>query len=99
MAKLYISEYQFMGANGYGESQIQREPSLVDQVVDFSGGAAASAAFSASTTYVRIWSDVDCCIKFGTAPVATVSNRPITAKVAEFCGVTPGSKVSAVTLA
>jgi hypothetical protein len=97
MARLFISEYQFMGANDYDEAQIAREPSLVDQVVDFSGGATASAAFSANTNYIRIWSDIDCCVKFGTSPVATTANRPITAKVAESCGVTPGAKVSAIT--
>lgn len=99
MAKLYISEYQFMGANGYDASQIPREPSLADQVVDFTAGATQSAAFSAATTYISIWSDVDCCVMFGSNPTATTSKRPVAAKTREACGVRPGDKVSVITLA
>jgi hypothetical protein len=98
MAKLYISEFQFMGANTYDESSIARQPSLVNQTVDFSGGAAASAAFSANTTYIRVWSDTQCCMKFGAAPVATTTDTPMAPSQPEYFGVTPAQKLSAVIL-
>src|SRR6185503_15446290 len=98
MAKLYISEFQFMGANGYDGASMARQPPLVNQVVDFTAGVAASAAFSASTTFVRVWSDAQCCVKYGTAPTATVNDMPMAASQPEYCGVTPGQKVSAIIL-
>lgn len=98
MAKIYISEFQFMGANGYDQADIARQPAILTQVVDFTAGATASAAFSAATTFVRAWSDTKCCLKFGTAPVATTSDMPLSLGVSETFGVAPGQKLSAITL-
>lgn len=99
MAKLYISEFQFMGANDYGALPIARQPAVANQApVDFTGVAAPSAAFGGNTTVVRVWSDTKCCVRFGASPTATVADMPLAANTTEYFGVTPGQKVSAIVL-
>lgn len=45
---------------------------------------------------VRVWSDQDCWVAFGTSAVATANDMPMTAKLPEFFDVTPGDRVSAI---
>lgn len=94
-SKLFISEY---GVLGGPQPQAQAaEPALVDQVVDFSGGATASSAFSTSTKYVRLQCDTRCAIRVSTAgTAATTSNKPLAADAPEYFGVQPGDKVSVI---
>lgn len=68
----------------------------VDQVVAYTGTAAASAAFNIITTAVRVQSSSDCFITFGAAPVATNAKIPLAANTAEYFAVSPGAKVSAI---
>lgn len=98
MAKVYIGEVEFMGAGGYDQAPIARLPFLVDQVIDFTSGATPSAAFSSATTYIRIWSDTQCCITYGATPVATTTKTPMSAFAPEYFGVAPGSKISVIAL-
>jgi hypothetical protein len=67
-----------------------------DQVVAYTGTAAASAAFGAVTTCVRLYSTTNCFVAFGAAPVAVVTNMPLYANSPEYFMVQPGSKVSAI---
>lgn len=101
MAKLYISEFRFMGSNSYGESQMSREGSgTVHQTpVDFSGGEDQSAAFADTTQYVEIWADSDCLYAVGTDPDASTGGTPLTAKTSKAFGVTAGNKISVAPLA
>lgn len=96
VSKLYVSEYsgtQFQGGNVTSPPQ----ELSTDQVVDFSGGVTASAAFKNNTNLIRLQSDSICSFAFGTAPVATTSNKRLAAGISEFYGVQPGWKVSAIT--
>ena len=96
--KLYIREYSALGTQKQGDSpQIGAEPAQVDQVIDFSGGVTSSAAFAGSTRFVRLWCDVQCSVKFGTAPTAANTNAPLSAGSAEYFGVTSGDRVSVIT--
>ena len=103
MTKLYISEYaRVTQASGPGNAALQapEEPPLATQVVDFTAGAAQSAAFNAKTRFVRVHADAICSVKFGAAPTATVNDPRFAAGQTELRGV-PGdgsaAKVSAIT--
>ncbi|MFK4647217.1 hypothetical protein ABIF96_005791 [Bradyrhizobium ottawaense] len=99
MAKLYITEFADIAQTVRGAAQVGQEPSNGTQVVDYSGGAAASNAFAATTTYVRIHTDAICSIHFSTAgTAATTSNRRLPADTTEYFGVPVGQsyKVSAI---
>lgn len=98
MSKLYISEFENPGgAAGFPFPVASEFGNTTDQEpVDYSGGAAASAAFAATTTLVRIHTDAVCSIKFGTAPTATTSNRRMAAGQTEYYFVRKNDKVSAV---
>lgn len=97
MANLYITEYAaiaFLG--GAGGVLVPREPPVAEQKVDFSGGAAASAAFNSSTRFIRISSDAVCSVLVGSNPTATTSSGRLAAGVNEYRSVTAGHKISAI---
>jgi hypothetical protein len=103
MTKLYVSEYARMTqASGPGNAVVQapEEPPLAVQVVDFTAGAAQSAAFNAKTRFVRLHADAICSVKFAANPTATVNDPRLAAGLTELFGIAPdgsAAKVSAIT--
>lgn len=97
MAKLYVSEYPGAVALEAGRrayvAGVGQEPALVVQAVTFTT-ATASSAFGAATTMVRVVSDADCRVAFGSAPTATANSAFLPSKVPEYFAVSPGHKVS-----
>jgi len=102
MSKLYISEYARMTqASGPGNAVIQapEEPPIASQVVDFTSGAAQSAAFNAKTRFLRLHTDAICSVKFAANPTATVNDARLAAGQTELRGIPAdgsASKVSAI---
>jgi hypothetical protein len=99
MAKLYITEYQILAPIEGSTALIPKETPAAEQVVDFTAGATASAAFNKATTFVRIHTDSICSVLFGTAPVASATaNQRLTAGTTQWHGVPPNGsyKVSAI---
>lgn len=103
MAKLYITEYSQVGVDSVGRGQTApQQPHLATQVVDFTAGAAASAAFNNDTRLVRIHTDAICSYKFGTAPTAATTDARMAAGQTEYhvvgtpSGGAGGLKVSAI---
>jgi hypothetical protein len=95
--KAFISEYAALGTARGDIPQIAQEPALTDQTpVDFSGGAAQSAAFGSGTKFIRILCDTRCAVLFGANPTATTNNKPLVAGSAEYFGVLAGQKVSVI---
>lgn len=95
-AKLYISEYAQVGVARGEVAQIAREPSFVEQAVDFTAGVTQSAAFGSATTFVRIMCDTRCSVRFGSNPTATTSHKALAADAPEYFGVNAGDKVSVI---
>lgn len=96
-SQCFISEYSRLGITIAGvQPPISSEPSITDQAVDFSGGATQSAAFSATTYFIRVWCDAQASLAFGSNPTATTANMPIGAGAPEYFGVNPAQKMSAV---
>lgn len=98
MAKLYITEYNEIGLQLKLAYAIQAalEPALVDQTPVAIGSEAKSAAFGATTTFVRLHADAICSVKFGASPTATTNNRRMAADQTEYFAVVPGQKVSVI---
>lgn len=95
--KIFISEYAGppQGPNG-SIIMCGSEPSVATQTIDISGGVAASAAFNAKTTFIRLHTNSIISFAFGAAPTATTSGPRMAASATEFFGVVPGQKVSAI---
>ena len=64
--------------------------------VSASGTSAQSAAFAASIYFVRIVSDEDCFIEFGSNPTSTTSKIFLPSKDVEYFKVSPGEKVAVI---
>jgi len=83
-ALCYVSEYQVAASQDGRAVNVALETSIDQTPVNFGGGATSSAAFNSNTNFVRIWCDVQCSIKFGTAPTATNANKPLSAGAPEY---------------
>lgn len=71
-------------------------PELNPQVRSISGTTAQSAAFAANAKTVRVCSDADCFIAFGSNPTATTSSIYLPAKVPQVFGIVGGWKVAVI---
>jgi hypothetical protein len=86
MTKLYVQEYDGLGRTEQSDSVAvpSIDAATVDQVVDYTAGAASSLPFAATTRWVYVVADSICSIKFSpsSAPVlATVNNFRLAAGV------------------
>jgi hypothetical protein len=100
MTKAYISEYSNAPQAQLGNIiMCGAEPSVTTpQVLDYSGGVATSAAFNASTRFIRLHVDSIASFRFSTAGTAATTSYPrMAAGATEFFGVNPGDKVSVIT--
>lgn len=63
----------------------------VPQIVSLSASSAVSTILVSPQSVVRIWSSVDCFIRFGAdaSVVATTSSHPLTAKIPEIYQIAP----------
>ena len=92
MAVLYISEYEDAAEIGPDKMPMASEPEKTTQTVAIGGSSTQSAAFGATTVYVRLHADVICSVKFGTNPTATATTKRMAANQTEYFGVQPGTK-------
>jgi hypothetical protein len=97
MSYLSVVEFQQVGRD-YNSSPLPagKLPGLATQNVSFTGTANESAAFNAETNFIRVVSDVDARVSVGEDPSATQDDVLIAAGQAEYFGVTPGHKISAI---
>lgn len=69
---------------------------LTTQKVNSTGTSTQSSAFGDNIEYVRIISDADCHIEFGTNPTATSSKIFLEAKSFEYFKISSGEKVAVI---
>ena len=102
MSKLYITEYAeltMVGSPNGIPAQCPKEPPLAEQVVDFSGGVAQSAAFNGKTRFVRLVTDATCSVKFGDDPTATADSQRLAVDQETYRGLAgdgSAAKISAI---
>ena len=90
MAFLYVAEFSEVGRRLDGLEQIAKMPPLAEQRVAIGGASAASAAFNASTSIIRVHTDAICSISIGAAPTATTSMIRLAADQTEYFAVPKG---------
>lgn len=96
MATLYITEYVTSGWTSASGLPCGQEPAIATQAVSIPG---TSAAFNASTRFVRLHTDAICSVAFavsGQAPAPTTSTPRLNANQTEYFGVSGNMKVGAV---
>jgi hypothetical protein len=93
MSKLYVAEYATISQMPNHTGQMPLEPPLIEQVLDFSGGAQTSQAFQPTTRCVRLHCDAVCSliISRSSNPItATTNNARWAANQTEYRGVPEG---------
>lgn len=102
MATLYITEFARQGRDlaGYvNQNGACEQPPIAEQTVAIGASSAASAAFNAKTTTIRVHTDVICSISFGAAPTAAATNARLAAGQTEYFCVpaNSGLKIAVIT--
>ena len=93
--RVWITEFASVGSAGGGSIQIAKFPAVAKQQVDTTAGVQTSAAFNASTKFIRVICEVQCAVRAdGTA--ATATDLLIPAFTAEYFGVLPGTTISVI---
>lgn len=99
MAILYISEYTNLGYVGNSPTQLIQAPAapaLAEQHVAIGATTTPSAAFSSSTKFIRVVSDIACNLAFGLTPTAVVTAHLLPADAVAFYAVAPASKMAVI---
>jgi pyruvate/2-oxoglutarate/acetoin dehydrogenase E1 component len=98
MAILTISEFTQMATSG-GGAQAGATPPVAEQAVMIGGTTASSVPFSASTRFIRVNCDVNCCLGFaapGGAAVAVAGLHRLGANESAYYGASPGGSVAVI---
>lgn len=99
MALLDITEYSQMATDAAGRLlPAGKEPGKYQQVA-IGGASAQSNAFGEQCTFVRVHTDANCRIAFGSNPTAAATSSRMAAGATEFFGVKSGDKVAVITSA
>lgn len=102
MATLNISEYNRLARGNDGSPPMPSglEPVLARQDVAIGATSTQSVTLHRHTMLVRVVSDLDCRIEFGTDPTAGAMSAILPAGSVEYFGVEPGSdyKIAVVQL-
>lgn len=100
MSNLSVAEFAALGRDlQTSPLPSGKTPAIAIQNVSFTGTAGTSSAFNAETRFIRVYSDADCRILIGSDPTATLTDILMAADQAEYFGVTPGHKISAIEVA
>jgi hypothetical protein len=88
----YIAEYNTLGKARGEVPDIAQEPRIASQVTaDFTSGAVQSSAFNTTTSFIRLWCNVQASYLIGTNPTAANTDTPIAALTPEYFGIVQGS--------
>lgn len=93
MPRLSIREYQHISAVARGIVPVGEEPAVASQSLTISGAPAISAAFDVKTKFVRIHTDVNCSLDWGTAPAPVAGSCDMVAGQTEYFGVVNASNL------
>ena len=97
---LFITEFSTSGSNERGGlSPIAMPPSLVDQTVAIGAASVQSAFLNASCSMVRLTTDTNCSVKFGTNPTASATTMRMAAGSVEYFGVPVGGTLKIAVIA
>lgn len=95
MAVMHITEFDTTGKDGKGATnQVGATPALTHQRKVFTSST-QSDTFSPQTNLIRIITDADAYVLFGSNPTADATHMLIKASVPEYFGVRPGDKLAA----
>lgn len=99
MAVLYVAEYSDLGRSEPGMIQAAQSPVVTRQVLAIGAGSVQSAAFNASTRYIRVHTDAICAIAIDFNPTAANSGTQterLAADQTEYFGVKAGMKIAVI---
>lgn len=93
MARLSIREYEHISAVARGIVPVGEEPAVGSQNLTISGASTPSAIFNIRTRFVRVHTDVNCSLDWGTAPVAVAGSCDMVAGQTEYFGIVNSSNM------
>src|SRR5215831_21331520 len=88
--RVWITEFSSVATAGGTALQMARFPAVAKQQVDTTGGVQSSAAFNASTRFIRVICEVQCAIR-ADGTTATATDLLLPAYTPEYFGVLSGA--------
>lgn len=100
MPTLFITEFAQEGIDALGNVvQAVKQPPVAQQTVAIAGSSAQSATLNASTTLVRLNTDVNCRVLFGPNPTAVAGSMRMAADSTEYFVVQANSGLKVAVIA
>lgn len=98
MATLYITELTHLGYDGFSAPVMAPDVKtlVTEQFVTITGSSNLSAAFSTTTRFIMVNTDVACCLAFGLNPTALNTQHRMGANETRFYTVPSGYKLAVV---
>jgi len=93
MPRISIREYEHLSAVARGVVPVGEEPAVANQTFSITGSSAQSAVFTDRTRFVRIHTDLNISLDWGTNPVATPGECDMVAGQTEYFGVVNASQM------
>lgn len=96
MSIVSVTQFSAVGVVSNGSLMCPQAPFVATEDINASTVSAQSAAFDGQTRFVRVVSDANVRVRFGSDPTAVVTDMPIRANSPEFVAVVPGDKIAVI---
>lgn len=96
MSTVSVTQFSAVGSVSNGSLMCPQAPFIATEDISASTTSAQSAAFDSQTRFVRIMSDANVRVRFGSNPTATATDMPIRANSPEFVAVVSGDKIAVI---
>lgn len=96
MSTVSVTQFSAVGSVSNGSLMCPQTPFISTEDINASTVSAQSAAFDSQTRFVRILSDANVRVRFGSNPTATATDMPIRANSPEFVAVVSGDKIAVI---
>ena len=96
MSIVSVTQFSAVGVVSNGSLMCPQAPFVATEDINASTVSAQSAAFDGQTRFVRILSDANVRVRFGSNPTATAADMPIRANSPEFVAVVSGDKIAVI---
>ena len=96
MSIVSVTQFSSIGRVSNGSLMCPQAPFVATEDINASAASAQSAAFDGATRFIRILSDANVRVRFGSNPTAVATDMPVRANSPEFVAVVAGDRIAVI---